>query len=109
MGRAAVFAHPARYEPFGLAVLEAALARCALVLGDIASLRELWDGAAVFVAPGDAAALAAACERLAADAGERGRRAAPARRRAARYDATTMGRAYLRLYDRLRARRTVAA
>jgi glycogen synthase len=57
MGRAAIFAHPARYEPFGLAVLEAALAGCALVLGDIDSLREQWDGAARFVAPGDAAAL----------------------------------------------------
>ncbi|HEV2777241.1 MAG TPA: glycosyltransferase family 4 protein, partial [Solirubrobacteraceae bacterium] len=38
MGRAAIFAHPARYEPFGLVVLEAALAGCALVLGDIDSL-----------------------------------------------------------------------
>ncbi len=40
--RAAIFAHPARYEPFGLSVLEAALSGCALVLGDISSLRELW-------------------------------------------------------------------
>ncbi len=31
---------PARYEPFGLSVLEAALSGCALVLGDIPSLRE---------------------------------------------------------------------
>lgn len=33
----------------GLSVLEAAQAGCALVLGDIDSLRELWDGAATFV------------------------------------------------------------
>src|SRR5262245_47932582 len=33
MGRAAVFVHPALYEPFGLAPLEAALAGSALVLG----------------------------------------------------------------------------
>jgi len=51
--RAAVYAHPARYEPFGLAVLEAGLSGCALVLGDIASLRELWQGAALFVHPDD--------------------------------------------------------
>jgi glycogen(starch) synthase len=101
MARAAIFAHPARYEPFGLVVLEAALAGCALVLGDIPSLRELWDGAAVFVAPGDAAALAAACERLAADDELRERLATRARRCAGRYDAATMCRAYLRLYDRL--------
>ena len=40
LSRAAIFAHPARYEPFGLTVLEAALSGCALVLGDIESLRE---------------------------------------------------------------------
>jgi len=49
--RAAIYALPARYEPFGLSVLEAALAGCALVLGDIPSLRETWDGAAMFVDP----------------------------------------------------------
>ncbi len=49
--RAAIYALPARYEPFGLSVLEAALAGCALVLSDIASLRETWENAAVFVDP----------------------------------------------------------
>lgn len=52
-GRAAIFALPARYEPFGLAALEAGLAGCALVLGDIASLREVWGDAALFVPPDD--------------------------------------------------------
>ena len=33
--RAAIFAAPALYEPFGLGILEAAAAGCALVLGDI--------------------------------------------------------------------------
>lgn len=47
---ASVYASMAIYEPFGLAVLEAAQAGCALVLRDIPSARELWDGAAVFVA-----------------------------------------------------------
>jgi hypothetical protein len=46
---------PARYEPFGLSVLEAALSGCALVPGDIASLRGNWDGVAEFVCPDDAA------------------------------------------------------
>ena len=40
MERAAIWAHPARYEPFGLAVLEAANRNCALVLSDIPTLRE---------------------------------------------------------------------
>jgi glycosyltransferase involved in cell wall biosynthesis len=49
--RAAIYALPARYEPFGLSILEAALAGCALVLGDIPSLRETWDDTALFVDP----------------------------------------------------------
>jgi len=49
MAQASIFVLPARYEPFGLTVLEAAFSGCALVLGDIPSLRENWDGAAAFV------------------------------------------------------------
>jgi len=51
MSAASIFAHPTLYEPFGLSVLEAARAGCCLVLSDIPSLRELWDGAAMFVDP----------------------------------------------------------
>ena len=46
---ASVFASMARYEPFGLSVLEAARAGMRLVLSDIPSFRELWDRAAIFV------------------------------------------------------------
>ena len=62
--RAAVFVSPARYEPFGLAVLEAGQAGVALVLSDIPSFRELWDGAAVFVHPDDSAGLRLVLRRL---------------------------------------------
>jgi glycosyltransferase involved in cell wall biosynthesis len=78
MDRAAIFALPARYEPFGLCPLEAAQRGCALVLGDIESLREIWADAAIFVAPDDDAALARAITDLAHDGGARvelGRRA----------------------------------
>ena len=54
-GRAAIYALPARYEPFGLSALEAALSGCALVLSDIPSLREIWEDAAFFVSPNDEA------------------------------------------------------
>ncbi len=47
---ATVFASMARYEPFGLAVLEAAQGGMALVLSDTPGFRELWEGAAIFVA-----------------------------------------------------------
>ncbi len=63
--RASVFVSVARYEPFGLAVLEAAQAGCALVLSDIPTFRELWDGAAVFVGQDG---IAAALGRLLRDA-----------------------------------------
>ena len=46
---ATVFASAARYEPFGLAVLEAAQAGMRLVLRDTPGFRELWDGVARFV------------------------------------------------------------
>jgi hypothetical protein len=62
--RAAFFVSPARYEPFGLAVLEAAQAGCPLLLSDIPTFRELWDGVAHFVSPEDVDGLAAAMRRI---------------------------------------------
>jgi glycogen synthase len=48
LSRAGIYAATSQYEPFGLAPLEAALSRCAIVASDIPSFRELWDGAAIF-------------------------------------------------------------
>ena len=62
---ATVFAAMARYEPFGLAVLEAARAGMALVLSDTPGFRELWNGAAIFV-PTEADLLPALQQALAA-------------------------------------------
>ena len=53
MRRSAIFAAPSRYEPFGLAVVEAAISGAALVLADIPTFRELWSDAALFVSPDD--------------------------------------------------------
>jgi glycogen synthase len=108
LARASIFAHPARYEPFGLAVLEAALAGCALVLGDLPSLRENWDDAAVFVPPDDRAALAGALRGLAADGGRRAAYADAARRRALELGPERMADRTLALYRALVARRTGA-
>jgi glycosyltransferase involved in cell wall biosynthesis len=101
--RASIYALPARYEPFGLSILEAASAGCALVLGDIATLRENWDGAADFVAPDDGDALAGAIQRLIDDPLRRDRQARLARRRARRFPADRMAAAYLTLYRELTA------
>ena len=102
LARAAIFALPAKYEPFGLTVLEAALSGCALVLGDIPSLRETWDGAALFVPPDDRGALVDAIWILAADADLRETFAARARRRAEALSAERMAGAYLEVYGSLR-------
>lgn len=99
--RAAIYALPARYEPFGLSVLEAANAACALVLGDIPSLRENWEDAAWFVPPDDERALTAAIGRL-IDHPET--RNDLARRAFARASALPVGRtadSYSRLYQSL--------
>ncbi len=109
VARAAIFASPARYEPFGLSILEAGLAGCALVLGDIPSLREVWGDAAVFVPPSDDTAVAAALRALARDDERRRELGVRARRRAATYTAERMARAYLELYERLTRDRAAEA
>ena len=80
-----VFASLALYEPFGLAVLEAAQAGCPLLLSHIPTLRELWDGAAVFVDPRDESGAASALTRLLADPAERDRLGAAVRERAGHF------------------------
>lgn len=101
MTRAAIFVHPALYEPFGLSVLEAAGHRCALVLADIPSLRELWDHAAVFIDPRDEDRWASELNRLAGDQAAQENLARLAHRRAAQYSAATAMRQYMSLYSAL--------
>lgn len=67
LSEAAVFALPARYEPFGLSALEAACCGCALVLGDIPSQREIWGDAALYVDVDDETALAHTISELIGD------------------------------------------
>jgi len=109
MSRAAIFALPARYEPFGLSVLEAALAGCALVLGDIPSLREHWDGIAIFVPPDDADLLRLALTSLIEDPRLRQTLAMRARRRALGFSGRRMALAYLAEYGSVLAGGEAAA
>lgn len=98
-----VFVSAARHEPFGLAVLEAAAAGCALVLSDIPSFRELWDGVAVFVDPDDADGYAEVLDYLIADAPKRLELGARAQERAARYTPETAAARMAGLYAGLGA------
>ncbi|HVJ39274.1 MAG TPA: glycosyltransferase family 4 protein [Stenotrophomonas sp.] len=104
MACAGIYALPARYEPFGLSALEAAQAGCALVLGDIPSLREVWAEAAVYVPPSDTAALQAALLRLIDDAALRHEMGQRARLRAQRYTPEAMSQRYRHAYAALSQR-----
>lgn len=106
--RAAIYALPARYEPFGLTPLEAAGARCALVLGDIPSLRENWEGAATFVPPNDPDALSRALLDLINDPSRCRELADQAESRRRRFTPATMAGAYLTAYGQLMAQRVPA-
>jgi len=101
MSRAAIYVLPARYEPFGLSVLEAAASGCALVVGDIPSLRELWADAAVYVAPDDTETLCDALELLINDKSARNASAQRAMKRAARFSLERMAGEYWDIYSEL--------
>ncbi|MFP4418623.1 MAG: glycosyltransferase family 4 protein [Chitinivibrionales bacterium] len=99
--RASIYAHPARYEPFGLSVLEAALSGCALVLGDIPSLREIWGDTAQYVSPDDSNALCRSIQNLIENPALRTTLSTKSRTRALRLNTHRMAEEYLRLYENL--------
>jgi glycosyltransferase involved in cell wall biosynthesis len=92
-------------EPFGLAALEAMVARRPVVASAVGGLRGLvLDGATgVLVPPGDAAALREGIERLLADPEGRERMGRAGRRRAAAYSASAVVPRIERLYREVTA------
>jgi len=108
--RASMYAGTSRYEPSGISILEAALSRCALILNDIPSLRELWGQAAVYFRTNDAASLAEAVRALSSDSDMRRNFANRAFQRAREcYNAHRMTDNYIQLYRSVVARKAVAA
>jgi glycogen synthase len=108
--RASIYAGTSRYEPSGMAILEAALSRCALVLNDIPSLREIWGQAAVYFGTNDASSLAEMVRILSADPDMRRNYANRAFQRAREcYNAHRMTDNYIQLYRILGARKASAA
>jgi len=93
-----VFVSSALYEPFGLAVLEAAASACALVLSDIPTFRELWDGCATFVDANDARGFADAITALIDDRTVRIAQGEAAKARATRYTPEATAAATLAIY-----------
>jgi len=99
-GRAAAYAATSRYEPFGLAPLEAALSRCVIVANDIPSFHELWGDTAFYFRYNDAQDLARAIRDISHNRELRVRYANLAYHRARQmYNAERMADEYLALYE----------
>jgi glycosyltransferase involved in cell wall biosynthesis len=110
LSRASIYIATSKYEPFGLAPLEAALSRCALVANDIPSLREVWGDAALYFRKDDARSLGEALALLHGDDELRLDYANRAYQRALRhYAAERMVDEYLAAYGALMDRRVKAA
>jgi glycosyltransferase involved in cell wall biosynthesis len=101
-----IYASAALYEPFGLSVLEAAQAGCALVLSDIPTHREIWGRAAIFVPARDPDAFASAIQDLLDDPDEREQLGRLAAARVAHYAPERMARAMAEIYARVADRST---
>lgn len=88
----AIYICTSRYEPFGLAPLEAALCGCAVLARDIPSLREVWQDGAVYFP--DARTLSALLDQLVKDAGSLEVAQHRSRQRAEFFTAERMAAAY---------------
>ena len=108
--RAAIYAGTSRYEPSGMAILEAALSRCALILNDIPALREIWGQAAVYFRTNDADSLAETVRILSSDLQMRRNFANRAFQRAREcFNAHRMTDNYIQLYRSVVTRKAYAA
>ena len=101
LSEAAVYVLPAKYEPFGLSVLEAAFSGCALVLGNISSLKEIWGHAALYIDTDDANDLAEIVNDLMNDAEKLLDYSNRAEMRANLYSTSIQAEAYLETYKHL--------
>lgn len=109
-GRAAIYAATSKYEPFGLAPLEAALSRCVVLANDIPSFREIWGESAYYYERNNAASLSEAIARLSDDRELRLTYANLAYNRARhRYTADRMVEDYMNLYQALVNAEAIAA
>ena len=100
--RSSIYAITSRYEPFGLAPVEAALSHCALVANDIPTFHELWENDAVYFRRNDPDALAETIRTLSRDRELREDYAERAWHRAvSRFDSRRMVSEYEGLYSKV--------
>lgn len=98
LSRASIYALPAKYEPFGLTILEAAMSGCALVVGKTDSQVEIWGNAAKYVDPRNADELRDTINNLIEDEFSRNIMACRAVKRSHGYTTDPMGQDYDHVY-----------
>jgi glycogen synthase len=104
-----IYAATSRYEPFGLAPLEAALSRCAVVMNDNPVFHELWGDSGLFFKKDDPEDCARQIDRLRKDSELRERCAdRPFQTACEKFTATRMVAQYERVYQALSSRMRVA-
>ncbi|WP_439881793.1 glycosyltransferase [Pontibacter sp. MBLB2868] len=101
LSRASIYALPAKYEPFGLTILEAAMSGCALVVGKTDSQAEIWGNAAKYVDPNSADELRDTINNLIEDEFGRNIMACRAVKRSHGYTSDPMGQDYDHVYRQL--------
>jgi glycogen synthase len=104
LGMASLYVLPAKYEPFGLSILEAALSGCVLVLGNIPSLKEIWCDSALYVDTDNPEALAMLVNNLMNSPEEMEHYSKKALQRARRYSTEVMAEKYMQAYRQLATR-----
>jgi glycosyltransferase involved in cell wall biosynthesis len=98
--RASIYVATSQYEPFGLAPLEAALSRCAIIANDIPTFREIWGDAACYFRRNDPEDLARKIDNLQRNSELRQTYGNLAYRRAKeRFTADRMVTEYVNLYE----------
>jgi len=107
--RASIYVATSRYEPFGLAPLEAALSRCALVLNDIPSLREIWEDDVIYFEANNPQSLVLTIQELASNPARRSEYCGRALERARRFNSDKMAEEYLGHYRTLVSAEVAAA
>jgi glycogen(starch) synthase len=109
LARAAIYAATSRYEPFGLAPVEAAFSACAIVANDIEPFHELWGDNVSYFPRNDVHGLGAVIAKLRADQSLRLEMSQRARECALnRFIAERMVDEYIALYARLINQRSEA-
>ncbi len=101
MNRASLFVMPAKYEPFGLAILEAAKSGCTLALGNIATINEIWGDAAHYFNPNDREQAVEVLQELIKGEGLREKLSAKSSIRAQEFTSEKMAEEYISLYKGL--------